>query len=73
MGTWREDWYWIQVQILSNTKRWGRGNTAKGTFSTQGKNITYCPSVPKEVKEYFGLDIDKTKNKKKERDRQRRT
>jgi hypothetical protein len=49
----------------------GGATQLKKHLAHMGKNVTYCPNVPKEVKEYFGLDIDKTKNKKKERDRQR--
>jgi hypothetical protein len=49
----------------------GGATRLKEHLAHRGKNIMYCPSVPKEVKEYFGLDIDKTRNKKKERDSQR--
>ena len=33
--------------------------------------MRYCPNVPKEVKEFFGLELDRNKQKRKARERQR--
>ena len=42
----------------------------KEHLTHRGKNVKKCPSVPPDIKAYFQLDIDKTKEKKSSRFRQ---
>jgi hypothetical protein len=37
----------------------------------RGKNVKKCPYVPLDIKAYFQLDIDKTKEKKRDRSKQK--
>jgi hypothetical protein len=50
----------------------GRGGTwLKEHLIHRGKNVKKCPYVPLDIKAYFQLDIDKTKEKKRDRSKQK--
>jgi len=49
----------------------GGATRLKEHLAHRGKNVRYCPNVPKEVKEFFGLELDRNKQKRKARERQR--
>jgi hypothetical protein len=48
-------------------KSGGGATRLKDHLVHQGKNVRYSPNVPKEVKEYFGLQIDNNKQRTKAR------
>ena len=49
----------------------GGATRLKEHLAYRGKNVRYCPNVPKEVKEYFGLQIDNNKQRTKARHRRK--
>ena len=49
----------------------GGATRLKEHLAHREKNVRYCPNVPKEVKEYFGLQIDNNKQRTKARHRRK--
>jgi GrpB-like predicted nucleotidyltransferase (UPF0157 family) len=49
----------------------GGATRLKEHLAHRGKNVRYCPNIPKEVKEYFGLQIDNNKQRMKARYRRK--
>ncbi|PWZ24850.1 hypothetical protein Zm00014a_031037 [Zea mays] len=60
----------FKCKYCRETKSGGGGTRLKEHLAHRGKNVKKCPSVPPDIKAYFQLDIDKTKEKKSSRFRQ---
>ncbi|PWZ30071.1 hypothetical protein Zm00014a_020992 [Zea mays] len=60
----------FKCKYCRETKSGGDGTRLKEHLAHRGKNVKKCPSVPPDIKAYFKLDIDKTKEKKSSRFRQ---
>ena len=60
----------FKCKYCRETKSGGGGTRLKEHLAHRGKNVKKCPSVPPDIKIYFQLDIDKTKEKKSSRFRQ---
>ena len=60
----------FKCKYCRETKSGGGGTRLKEHLAHRGKNVKKCPSVPPDIKAYFQLDIDKTKEKKSPRFRQ---
>jgi hypothetical protein len=54
----------FKCKYCRETKSGGGGTRLKEHLAHRGKNVKKCPSVPPDIKAYFQLDIDKTKEKK---------
>jgi len=61
----------FKCQYCRIEKGGGGATRLKEHLAHRGKNVRYCPNVPKEVKEFFGLELDRNKQKRKARERQR--
>ncbi|AQK95809.1 hypothetical protein ZEAMMB73_Zm00001d011127 [Zea mays] len=57
----------FKYKYCRETKSGGGGTRLKEHLAHRGKNVKKCPSVPPDIKAYFQLDIDKTKEKKSSR------
>jgi hypothetical protein len=60
----------FKCKYCRETKSRGGGTRLKEHLAHIGKNVKKCPFVPQDIKAYFQLDIDKTKEKKSSRFRQ---
>jgi len=54
----------FKCKYCRETKSGGGGTRLKEHLAHRGKNVKKCPSVPPDIKAYFQLDIDKTKEKR---------
>jgi hypothetical protein len=60
----------FKCKYCRETKSGGGDTWLKEHFVHRGKNAKKCPFIPPDIKTYFQLDIDKTKEKKSSRFRQ---
>ncbi|PWZ44710.1 hypothetical protein Zm00014a_021525 [Zea mays] len=54
----------FKCKYCRETKSGGGGTRLKEHLAHRGKNVKKCPYVPPDIKAYFQLDIDKTKEKR---------